>query len=244
MIDHSSSVVSILTSAALLASLASPARAQESDCLGYGSLADSAEISLGRIGKDAARTYFVRNGSDAKGCPSATEACRDKAFLVPGDRVILSGTRQNLVCADYIGAKGADRAGWLPAGAVVRESLPPVALADWTGTWSRQEAKVTIKPGRKTGELRVHGDATFGMLDPDRVKRGAVNVGEIAGVGAPDGAALSFAMGANATLPVDKGDGYTCKVWMRRLGPYLLVDDNNQCGGMNVSFRGAYTRTR
>ncbi|MGH6843688.1 MAG: hypothetical protein ACRECU_02990, partial [Methylocella sp.] len=83
---------------------------------------------------------------------------------------------------------------------------------------------------------------TYGSLDPDRVKRGAVNIGIIEGMTSPKGAALSFTMGEGATLPVDKGDEGDCKVWMRRLGPYLLVNDNNNCGGMNVSFSGVYTR--
>jgi hypothetical protein len=29
---------------------------------------------------------------------------------------------------------------------------------------------------------------------------------------------------------------------MKRVGPYLLVADNMQCGGMNVSFTGTYVR--
>jgi hypothetical protein len=29
---------------------------------------------------------------------------------------------------------------------------------------------------------------------------------------------------------------------MQRLGPYLLVKDNNNCGGMNVSFTSVYRR--
>jgi hypothetical protein len=113
---------------------------------------------------------------------------------------------------------------------------------DWTGTWLREEATITVTAATRAGALSIHGDATYGAEDPERVKRGAVNVGAIEATMAPTGANLSFAMGDTATLPVDKGADTDCKVWMRRLGPYLLVDDNNQCGGMNVSFRGAYVR--
>ena len=175
------------------------------------------------------------------GCPNATDACRDKAFVVPGNRVIVSQSQGAFVCADYIGAKGADRAGWLAASAISRETQPPFALADWTGEWTREEASVSLKAGPKPGELSLKGNAAWGSMDPDRVKRGAVNVGEIEARVRPAGAALSFAMGSDATLPVNKGNSSDCKVWMRRLGAYLLVDDNNQCGGMNVTFRGVYT---
>lgn len=43
-------------------------------------------------------------------------------------------------------------------------------------------------------------------------------------------------------LPVQKGGAYDCTVGLRRLGPWLVVDDNLACGGMNVTFRGVYRR--
>jgi hypothetical protein len=47
---------------------------------------------------------------------------------------------------------------------------------------------------------------------------------------------------------VDKGDDSDCKVWMQRLGPWLIVSDNQQCGGRSdgdsqgATFDGVYTR--
>jgi hypothetical protein len=38
--------------------------------------------------------------------------------------------------------------------------------------------------------------------------------------------------------------GADCDVTMRRRGPYLVVDDNRNCGGLNVTFEGIYVRTR
>jgi hypothetical protein len=76
------------------------------------------------------------------------------------------------------------------------------------------------------------------------VKRGAVNLGEIDAAFAPTGPALAFTMGTDATLPVTAGDTSDCKVWMRRLGSFLIVDDNMNCGGMNVRFTGVYSRTK
>ena len=68
-------------------------------------------------------------------------------------------------------------------------------------------------------------------LDPDRVKRGAVNSGDFDADMAADDAALTSDVAGKTTLPVDKGDEADCKVRMRRLGPDLLVDDSNACGG-------------
>ena len=48
---------------------------------------------------------------------------------------------------------------------------------------------------------------------------------------------------ADETLPYEAGDDLDCRARMRLIGPYLLVADNGQCGGLNVSFSGAYRRT-
>ena len=228
--------------AALLTALgAGAARAGEADCLGFGALADGPALAVARVA-GAGRVPFLRGG-DAPGCPAATPACRERAFLVPGDRVILGAARGAFACAQYVGAGGGVRTGWLPAAALVREDAAPVATRDWLGTWTRAEAEITLTAAPRPGEIAVAGQATFGARDPARVARGAVNTGEIAGTRAPEGAALSFAMGASATLPVAQGGETDCRVWMRRLGPWLLVDDA-ACGGVNVSFRGVYLRAR
>ena len=209
------------------------------DCTGVTDI-DDPRLATARIG-GADRVYFVRGASEAKGCPAARSACRDKAFVVPGDRVVAGRTQADFTCVDYVGAKGAGRAGWLATARLVREDPAAGAADDWSGTWIGTEAEIAIKPGR-AGRLSVHGDATYGALDPERVKRGAVNVGEFDGDVAPAGSRLAFDVGPDATLPFDKGDDTDCKVSMRRLEPFLLVDDNNMCGGMNVTFRGVYRR--
>jgi hypothetical protein len=157
--------------------------------------------------------------------------------------VIVSMQQPPFVCATYVDAKGGDRSGWLPAEAVTLDNASPVSLPGWLGTWTRAEAEITVKPG-KARAVRINGEATYGAMDPARVKRGGVNTGEIEGDVTPDGDRLSFAIVDGATLPVDKGEEFTCKVWMQRIGPWLVVDDNNSCGGRNVTFRGVYIRKR
>ncbi|MBV9076797.1 MAG: hypothetical protein JO048_04870, partial [Methylobacteriaceae bacterium] len=88
------------------------------------------------------------------------------------------------------------------------------------------------------------GDATWGAFDPGRARRGAVNVGEIEAEWAPAGPTLAFALAEAGPVPVAQGDEADCKVWLARLGPYLVVADNLRCGGANVSFRGVYRRGR
>jgi hypothetical protein len=226
----------IVAFSALLAPIV--AQADERDCQGVEHLSDNPKISLGAIGPTAARAYFFRNGADGKDCPNPSDKCRASSYLVPGDQIALSRTNGAFVCAEFIDVKGVSHAGWLLASDIVSPS--PVALADWTGSWSREEATITIKPASKAGALSINGQATLGALDPDRIKRGSVATGEIEGVAIPSGANLSFTMGDDGATP--PGDQTACKVWMARLGRYLLVSDNFNCGGLNVSFLGVYAR--
>ena len=39
-------------------------------------------------------------------------------------------------------------------------------------------------------------------------------------------------------------DESSCVVKLHRRGPYLVASDNNNCGGLNVSFGGIYTKAR
>lgn len=233
---------------ALLAATGAAAEAQDrpsptkNECRRTPSLSEGPALGFGRI-VAAGRTAFIKDGLAQNGCPDASAECRERAYLVAGDAVILGERRGGYVCASYRGAKGdLARTGWIPADAVTTEPPPPVAPGDWLGTWSQAEGQIRIKPGDKPGTLSVTGDATWGLGDPERVKRGGVNMGEISGTVTPAGDGASFAMGEKDTLPVTKGGEYDCKVWLRRLGPWLVVEDNLACGGMNVTFRGVYRR--
>ncbi|NIX76342.1 hypothetical protein [Microvirga terricola] len=180
-----------------------------------------------------------------KSCPSADAACRDKAYLVSGDQVIVSTAEANFVCADYVNSKGLTRAGWLPRSAIVMQPKPTSARADdWVGQWQGgPEQQISIvKAAKSASDIEISGEATFGALDPARVKRGAVNLGEVAATVTPDGASLDFTMGDRETLPYEKGDDDACRVRMRLVGAFLLVEDNRNCGGMNVSFSGIYRK--
>ena len=212
------------------------------ECRRTPSLSEGPTLGFGRV-VAAGRTSFVKDGLAQKGCPDATAECRERAYLVAGDSVILGERVGGYLCATYRGAKGdLARTGWLPAEAVAAEPPAPVAPDDWLGTWTQAEGRIQVKRGDKPGTLAVTGDATWGAGDPERVKRGGVNLGEISGTVTPAGDGASFAMGENGTLPVAKGGADDCKVWLRRLGPWLVVDDNLACGGMNVTFRGVYRR--
>jgi hypothetical protein len=240
MTDVSRAVRPLHVAAACAIIAACPARAEDALCRGVPELSVNPALALGHVTSGAARIHFIKDAGAQPGCPSRAAACAERAYLVPGDRVIVSARSDAFVCATYINAKGGDWSGWLPADAVADDKAEPAAV-DWLGKWSREEASITVKAG-KDGALRIEGEATFGAGDPARVKRGAVNTGEIAAEVTPSGDRLSFAVDGDATVAVDKGGEFACKVWMQRVGPWLIVDDNTSCGGVHVTFRGFYTR--
>ena len=212
---------------------AAPLRAENRSCSGP-DLTGLQPVEVGRIRGSATRVNLIRGGDKAAQCPDASLSCQERAYLVPGDLVVLGGKLNNFVCADYPNAKNV-RAGWLPDGAIepVAFETSPGAFA---GKWSRVEA--TIEIAFKDGVLRAVGEATWGAFDPDRVKRGSVNVGNFDGALAfHDGVAL-FSEAAGANEP----DPYSCHVRLTMADKVLIVQDNNQCGGANVSFTGYYFR--
>ena len=164
--------------------------------------------------------------------------------MIPGDEVLVGAKAGAFVCASFVSAKGLETAGFLPATSLAAQPAATAAgPGDWLGTWhGNAEQEIKIGLGKTKGTLAVSGDASFGALDPVRVKRGGVNMGQISGETTPRDGRLAFAMVDNATKPYDKGGQYDCRVRMRRLAAYLLVEDNHMCGGNNVSFTGSYRR--
>ncbi len=220
---------------AALAFAGSAALAEDRFCAG-GDFSDSPNLRIGKIATNAPRVNFLRNGDEKIACPSVERDCRDKAFLVPGDLVVLGRRLDAFICVDYWTAQSG-RSGWLPAIAV--EPTPVLGdPADWIGDWKRVEAEIVIT--NSGAGLRAEGNATYGSLDPDRVKRGAVNLGDFSGPLDLFGGQATFAdKDANPNQPDDFG----CRIRMARAESFLFVQDNGQCGGMNVSFTGLYQRT-
>ena len=213
----------LLASAAL--ALASPASAEDRSCVGV-FFDDTPALHVGRIKPSSPRVNFIRSGDAKTPCPSEGAQCREKAYLIAGDLVVLGTKLGDYVCAEYASAKK-DRNGWLPSAAI--EPVAPLnAPGAWTGKWERVEAEIAIK--LKGGALQAEGTATYGASDPDRVKRGAVNVGDFEG-------ALALKDG-QAVYSDENG----CVIRMVRAGAFLFVRDNQKCGGFNVTFDGLYRR--
>jgi hypothetical protein len=227
------------------------ASAEDLRCYGVPVLAVGEVTPKLAIVSPKGRVRFV-SGGERPGCPAASAPCAMGAFVVGGDAVIVSTTAGDYACATFTGSTltAVSTSGFLPRAqlAASPQETPVNAPAAWAGEWrSGGEQTITIQP-KGDGRIAIKGDATWGGSDPERVKRGAVNAGEIeAEVSIADGAA-SFAMDDDGkTNPFDLKlpDGSdVCRVKLWRLGPYLVAQDNVRCGGMNVSFTGVYRKAK
>ena len=225
------------------------ALAEGQPCYGVPALADSEAAPQLAIVTPKGRTHFVK-GSEQAGCPGASAACAMGAFVVGGDAVVVSTTSGDYACATFTGPapKAVTTSGFLPRAQLGAPlSQPPVnAASAWAGEWrSSDEQTLKIKP-KGDNQIAIAGEASWGAHNPERVKRGGVNVGEIeVEVAIADGAAAFAIDGDGPAKPFDfkrPDNGDVCRLKLWRLGPYLVVVDNVSCGGMNVTFTGVYRK--
>ena len=231
--------------AAAVALAAGEAAAGPGDCYGD-SFRASAELRAAVVRNDAPRVNFVKNVATRVGCPAATEACRERAYLIPGNGIVVGEEVGGFRCAVYLAGNGQARAGWLPAAALML--IPPANTPDWTGRWTAGPEQTITITQNDNREWVLEGEATYGASDPERVRRGSVNMGNFNAAVRRDevqaGTFMAFTEGPNGTLAFDTGDEGLCRVSLRLVGPWMVVTDNGSCGGHNVSFSGIYRQSR
>jgi hypothetical protein len=218
-----------------------PAYAQQ--CAGFADRKSFGDLNVAQVKPGQARVAFLKED-----CTSTKAgACQSKAFVMPGDVVLVGQVFDVSACAAFVNAKGQMTTGLLPNERLQLPTSPSKTIATaLVGTWTRSEAEIVIKPKGRDGVLSFAGDATYGALDKGRVARGAVNLGEFSFDWKPGGHSIDVTIdGSEAKARGTLGDDNTgCAVAMIALGPYLAVEDNRNCGGVNVSFTGIYRRGR
>lgn len=188
------------------------------------------------------RVNFIKSPYDddfkAETCPAATEACRRKSYLVTGDLVLVGKTQSEFTCVAYqspLAKKQIWTTGWLPSAALTPVApMPSPKTSDWIGTWHHPGGSIEIKNG-DGGNLHVEGE----MIVPGAQD---VHTGEIQAKVMPKNNTIAFV--DDGSIPFEKTDEGGCRVRMQRIGPLLLVEDNDGCGGAGVTFSGLYRRKK
>lgn len=183
-------------------------------------------------GEAESRLYFF---DDMDGCPSRGAACQSKSYVVPGDELIVGKQRGDWSCVWYAG-KSRETVGWVNNRRLqyVEASENP----DWHGKWKQYAYAGFISIAQKAGRHYVLGKTKwFGAQLPDGTQ--VVHLGDLGGE-------LSVEKNFAHSGPVagETDAQYSCMVDYVRLGRFLIVHDNKQCGGVNVSFDGVYTAAR
>jgi hypothetical protein len=137
----------------------------------------------------------------------------------------------------------------LMAGTAAGKDKQGLGPGAWLGAWNagpEQDISIALSAD---GFLLIDGFASWGASDPERVERGAINIGEFS-VKVPiewidrRNSLLEFAIGmgdGDAIRPA-VADKYDCAITLVLADNSLSARDNGMCGGHNVSFTGDYAR--
>jgi hypothetical protein len=182
------------------------------------------------------RAHFVKSHWEDAACPADTEACRAKAYLVPGDLALAGATRGSYTCVAYQSPRDKKQiwtSGWIATTALAPVARTPARkLSDWIGTWVHTGGEITISAS-KNGALEIEGEQTYPGAQE-------VHSGVLGAIARPADDILAFA--EDGKVAFDKADEDACHVRMQRIGALLLVEDNGHCGGSSVTFTGLYRR--
>jgi hypothetical protein len=221
-----------------LAFLAISTHAARADCV----LAEK-NFALARVVAKEAKVHYISGARKGAECPSAANACRLKAYLLPGDEVLTNAGDDPYVCARFKSESFIETMGWLPRAALEIVPSAHPSVQKWDGRWRRDsEAEIVIKS--HGDDVTVSGNATWGGSDAQRVKVGAINTGELEGTFRPRGQLLAIGYNPDRSgfPPAEDAAPDICAAKLALYDRYLIVEDNRKCGGLNVTFTGLYVR--
>jgi hypothetical protein len=200
----------------------------EQECLSYDSAYENAPLFVVKSDLGAERAYLYKQ---TQLCPK-DKPCgsRQKAYLIGGDVVFAGPPNRGFRCVYYGSSNGKIVAGFIPA-----ENLKAIAedngmsIDFLIGTWKYESNSIEIKA---SAAEKVSGDGQAYYQTAETVNEGSFS------------AQAPLAAGQKELVFKEGNDESSCVVKLHRRGPYLVASDNNNCGGLNVSFSGIYTKAR
>lgn len=221
---------------AVLPAISADADEGRGDCLGVDF--DAAHpVAVVKVLPGASRVYFLKNAMDDAACPAAADACRETAYLIPGDLALAGKSYGAYTCMSYESAESRKvrwTNGWLPSANLTPvKPAPSPRRSEWIGAWLHASGHIDITAGAKDN-LDIRGEGFYAAAQN-------VHTGEIDATAKPSGALLQFADDGNIAFNDPSAE---CLVRMQRVESLLVVEDNNGCGGVMVTFTGFYRRKR
>lgn len=173
------------------------------------------------------RAYFYEDGVEK--CTN-DDSCRAKAYLVPDNKLIISSKwLARFACGWFSPEKGSPTIGWIKlTDIIILPSRPSDGPKPWLGEWRYADNSIKFTENKLAGYLNVTGDAIWKGLGDN------VHIGELDDRAEPRGGILKYG-------EADTSE-FACKATMRLLGGFLIVADNMNCGGVNVTFSGVYRK--
>ena len=198
----------------------------EQTCLSYDSAYEIAPLFLIKPSQGEQRVYLYTN---TQPCQKA-QPCRSrqKAYLVKGDVVFAGPVNQGFQCTYYGRSNGKIIAGFIPIENLSALTENNGMSIDFViGTWNYEGDSIVIKAAG-AGQVSGDGQAYYQTAE-------TVNDGEFS-------AQAALVAGLKELVFKESADETSCVVKLHRRGPYLIASDNGNCGGLNVSFDGIYTK--
>jgi hypothetical protein len=165
----------------------------------------------------------ARSATGYFGCARDGSGCFSK-HLTPRTPVVITFSDGDWTCGYAPGPVWIRSADLRP---LHFDLYPP--LKAWVGTWKGGEDRVVIGLSKDPGKLSLEGTAHWHGAG------GVVHDGGFSGQAEPEGNHLHFAEG--------RPSAWGCVVDLTLFGKYIVADDNERCGGMNVRFYGIWKRT-
>ncbi|BES82960.1 hypothetical protein PEC302107_08990 [Pectobacterium araliae] len=163
-----------------------------------------------------------------EGCPEKKAVCQNKAYLIHGDKVLVAQEKNGWSCVGYFGQKS-EFVGWMRSSYLEKQAIKTAGINAWLGSWRYYDTTIKITRG-KNNTLRLKGNTTW---YGGRSSYGGeiIHLGNISATAIPNGNRLQWG---------DSSEEFECSGVMQLINGYLIVEDNGQCGGMNVRFNDVY----
>ena len=171
-------------------------------------------------------------------------------YVVAGDEVMIGSQSTEFLCALYVSDKGEATEGWLKTEDLTVKLATAMPIEKWLGKWTAGEwHNIEIKKGKTPGWIDFTGESAWAN-SAEAAENGGLNEGSIGAV-APiiDGMVGYTAdrLDFDKYLPYDEkaAERFDCAARLKLLSRrYLMVEDNRNCGGHNVSSTGMYVRKK